>query len=104
MDKKYYCEYIEKGVFTVEDIFYSIKNFEFLSLYLGYNDDLKDDLYLYSWTWPKSKIKGRDWNEVEVDYWTVYIWSWRWDCIEVYTEWWVDWLKKLIDKYYTDWD
>lgn len=105
MDKKYYCEYIEKGVFTVEDIFYSIKNFEFVSLFLWYNDELKTDLYLYAWLWPKAKLKSREpGKEVEVEYWSVYVWAAAWDCVELYTEWWVDWLKKLIDKYYTDWD
>jgi hypothetical protein len=102
--KRYWCEYVEKGVFTVEDIFYSMKNYEFISLYLWYNDKFKNDLYLNSWRWVETKTKTIDWKEVEMRYGSVYVETASGEIVEKMENWWANAVKELINKYYTDWD
>ena len=103
-NKHYYCECIEKYSLNIEELFYTIKQFEFVSLYLGYNWKHWGDLYMKAWTWKKQNILTRENWYNTIDYGDIYIEDWKGDIVYKWNDWWVEKLQELLDIYYTDWD
>lgn len=102
-DRYYNCRVEEGATLSVGEVFYEIKEYSFISLYLGYNDKYKSDLYMYAWRWKNdTKVITIDWTECTLNYFDIYIEDWAGNVIEKWNEWGEDKLEKLIDKYYTE--